>query len=119
MSKNNKKIQFFIVPFIISFIFIIFLHSMNISSRYVPLRSEKENAIFFDKSAESESYISVRTARVKTADIFAGKDTLPNFVHKLENHFVFEKSIKFMGKAIKNSFFYSILNRYEARILLI
>lgn len=119
MSKNNKKAQFYIIPFIISFIFIIFIHSMNVSPRYVPLRSEKESAIFFDKSAESENYISVRASRTKTADVFAGRDTLPNFVNKPENHFIFDRLIKFAGKTIENSFFYSILERYKTRILLI
>ena len=50
MVKNNKKVSLCIISFIVSFIFIIFVQSLNINStRNVPLKSEKENAIFFEK----------------------------------------------------------------------
>lgn len=119
MHKNNKKLQFFIVPFIISFIFIVFAHSMNFNAKYTPLRSEKENAIFLDKSAATENYISVRATRTKVADVFAGKDSLPPFVHNTEHRFIFNEIEKFLGKITEKEFSYSILQRYKKRILLI
>lgn len=121
MLKNNKKVSLYIIPFIISFIFIIFMQSLNINStRNVPLKSEKENAIFFEKTNGSENYISMRISRSNAFEIFTGRDSLPNFVKKIEEHVFFQKIFKLSERTAGEIIsLCSILQRYRERILLI
>ena len=121
MVKNNKKVSFCIISFIVSFIFIIFVQSLNISStKNIPLKSEKENAIFFEKTNSSENYISIRISRSSTFEIFTGRDTLPNFIKKMEEYIFFPKKLKLSERTAGEIFsLCSILQRYRERILLI
>lgn len=101
MLKRDKKITFSIISFLVSFIFIVFVQSMNIDNinSNIPLKSEKESAIFFDKeTSTSENYISVRISRTTVLEIFMGRDSLPNFVKKMEENLFFKKIIKLTEK---------------------
>ena len=84
MLKKNNKVSLYIIPFIISFVFIVFMQSLNINNSRVniPLKAEKESAIFFERSNGSENYISMRISRTGVFEIFMGRDTLPSFVKK-------------------------------------
>lgn len=120
MHIKNKKTALYIIPFLISFIFIVFIHSLNVNTRFVPLKSEKENAIFLDEMKSTENYISVRvTSRIKVTDIFSGRDTLPELIHNTEDYIIFDKTTTLIGKIVKEQVFYSIIQRYKERILLI
>lgn len=78
MLKKNNKVSLYIIPFIISFVFIVFMQSLNINNSRVniPLKAEKESAIFFERSNGSENYISMRISRTGVFEIFMGRDTL-------------------------------------------
>ena len=126
MVKNNKKVSLCIISFIVSFIFIIFVQSLNINStRNVPLKSEKENAIFFEKTNGSENYISMRISRSNTFEIFtgrlmAGASVDPNFVKKMEEYIFLPKKLRLSERTAGEIFsLCSILQRYRERILLI
>lgn len=120
MYKNNKKTALYLIPFLISFLFIVFIHSLNINTRFTPLKSEKESAIFLDDMKSSDNYISVRvTNRVRVTDIFSGRDTLPDLICRSENNVILHKTIKLLGKIVKENKYLSIVQRYKARILLI
>lgn len=123
MLKRDKKITFSIISFLVSFIFIVFVQSMNIDNinSNIPLKSEKESAIFFDKeTSTSENYISVRISRTTVLEIFMGRDSLPNFVKKMEENLFFKKIIKLTEKKGREIIsLSSILQRYKERILLI
>ena len=121
MVKNNKKVSLCIISFIVSFIFIIFVQSLNINStRNVPLKSEKENAIFFEKTNSSENYISMRISRSNTFEIFTGRDALPNFVKKMEEYLFLPKKLRLSERTAGEIIsLCSILQRYRERILLI
>lgn len=121
MVKNNKKVSLCIISFIVSFIFIIFVQSLNINStRNVPLKSEKENAIFFEKTNSSENYISMRISRSNIFEIFTGRDTLPNFVKKMEEYLFLPKKLRLSERTAGEIIsLCSILQRYRERILLI
>lgn len=121
LKNNNKKLSFYILPFIISFILIVFVQSFNINSNVnLSLKYEKENAIFFDKSDDSENYISMRISRGQFFEIFMGRDTLPNFVKKCEESTIFKKHVKLIERNVREIISaYSILQRYKERILLI
>ena len=121
LKNNDKKLSFYIVPFIISFIFIVFVHSLNINSSInFPAKSQKENAIFFDKSSPSENYISMRILRSRVFEVFMGRDSLPDFTKKHEEFVILRKITKTFEKIREdNRIFCSILKRYKERILLI
>lgn len=119
-SIKSRKQAAYIIPFLVSFLFIVFVHSLNFNTNPAPLRSEKENAIFLNEVKPSENYISMRmNNRIRVTDIFSGKDTLPNFVHSTENYIVFDKTVKLTRKIVKESIFSTIIERYRERILLI
>ena len=86
----------------------------------VPLKSEKENAIFFEKTNSSENYISMRISRSNTFEIFTGRDTLPNFVKKMEEYLFLPKKLRLSERTAGEIIsLCSILQRYRERILLI
>ena len=122
MMKKNNKVSLYIIPFIISFVFIVFMQSLNINNSRVniPLKAEKESAIFFERSNGSENYISMRISRTGVFEIFMGRDTLPSFVKKVEEYTFFKKVIRLSERnAGEIAAVCSILQRYKERILLI
>ena len=42
--KNRKQAAY--IPFLVSFLFIVFMHSLNFRTNSAPLRPEKENELF-------------------------------------------------------------------------
>ena len=88
-SIKSRKQAAYIIPFLVSFLFIVFVHSLNFNTNPAPLRSEKENAIFLNEVKPSENYI------------------------------VFDKTVKLTRKIVKESIFSTIIERYRERILLI
>ena len=120
MFKDNKKISFSIVIFLVSFIFIVFAHSLNMNNSRInlSLKSKKENSIFFEKSSHSENYISIKNLRTKTFQIFSSKDIIPDFAKKIEEHILINKLIKLPKRIVEILIErYSILERYKERIL--
>ncbi len=119
-SIKNRKQAAYIIPFLVSFLFIVFMHSLNFRTNSAPLRPEKENAIFLNEAKHSENYISMRISnRIRVTDIFTGRDTLPEFVHHTQNFIIFDKIVKATKKLTEENIFCSIIERYKERILLI